>query len=254
MTQRHALPPPDPEWALFLDVDGTLIEIAETPDGVSVGSDLPTLLDRLRSALGGALALVSGRALRDLDRLFGLLHLPAAGLHGLERRGATGAIARRSAPAADLKTIRTALHGFAAAHPGVIVEDKTLSVALHYRLAPAVESEARQLVDRLVPTSGGSLCIQEGKMVLEIKPKGPNKGDVIRSFMNEPPFIGRIPVFVGDDITDEDGFAAVNALGGHSIRIGNDRPTQAGWQIDSVDALRAWLERLSVSIASEGAR
>ncbi len=245
MAIPHALPEPSDDWALFLDVDGTLIEIAEAPDEVSVDPEMIGVLARLDDRFDGALALVSGRELATLDRLFRPLRLTAAGLHGLERRTPRGEIQKPNGTAAQLDRVRRELHAFAAGDAGLLVEDKGLTVALHFRRSPACAGDVRDLADRLGAEIGGALILQRGKMVIEFRPPGPNKGDVAEQFMAEPPFAGRVPVFIGDDVTDEDGFAAVNRLHGHSIRIGPKEPTAARWHIASVAELRDWLAALA---------
>lgn len=234
------LPTPSSDWAWFLDVDGTLLEIAATPTGVRAPADLVAILARLDRAHGGAVALVSGRALGDLDRIFAPLHPPAAGLHGLERRAASGELFRHAGET-DLGPTRAALEEFASTRPGVIVEDKGVTLAVHYRQAPGQAEAAGRLVHGLADRLGPEYHVQRGKMVLEIKPRSSQKGDAVREFMAEPPFAGRLPVFVGDDITDEDAFSVVNAMGGHSVRVGEDEPTAAAWRLESVGALRGWL-------------
>lgn len=237
--------PPPPwrdDWAVFLDVDGTLLEIAPTPAAVRVPPSLPRLLAELAQRLGGAVALISGRPIAELDRLLAPVTLPTAGLHGLEHRDAAGRI-RRSAREPALEQAATALAAFADREPGVLVEDKGPSIALHYRGASASETRARALVSQLLTDLGERFELQEGKKVLEIKPCHADKGAAIRSFLLEPPFVGREPCFVGDDVTDEDGFAAVNALGGHSIAVGrHGGPTQATYGLSDVDAVLEWLE------------
>lgn len=237
------VPDAAPYWALFLDVDGTLLDIAPRPDEVRVAPGLPQLLERVRRGLGGALTLVSGRPIAELDRLFDPLALPAGGQHGLERRTAEGDHLRVAVDRAALDRIRRALQAFVAETPGTELEDKALSVALHYRQAPAREAEARALVQRLIAPYEHAFHVQEGKMVLEIKPRGTHKGTVVETFLGEPPFIGRRPVFVGDDVTDEDGFRAANLFGGLSIQIGHREPTDARYRIGSVAEFHAWLAR-----------
>jgi trehalose 6-phosphate phosphatase len=232
-----------PDWALFLDVDGTLLHFADTPDAVEVGEHLHRALERLAPLLGGALALISGRRIADLDRLFAPLVLPIAGLHGLERRDAGGTL-HRLADEAGLDELRGPLAEFAAAHPGVLLEDKGQALALHYRRAPAAEGAARQLVERLAADRLDRLRVLDGKMVLEIKPRLANKGAAIGGFMGEAPFAGRRPVFAGDDVTDEDGFAVVNGLGGASIRVGDEGPSEAVYRLEDVQAVMEWLEAL----------
>ncbi len=252
MAIPHALPEPSNDWALFLDVDGTLIEIAEAPDEVSVDPEMIGVLARLDDRFDGALALVSGRELATLDRLFRPLRLTAAGLHGLERRTPGGEVQRPDGSARQLDRVRRELHGFAAGDARLLVEDKGLTVALHYRRAPARAGDVRDLADRLSAEIGGALVLQRGKMVIEFRPRGPNKGDVADQFMAEPPFAGRVPVFIGDDVTDEDGFAAVNRLHGHSIRVGPEEQTAARWRIASVAELRDWLAALADREADRG--
>ena len=243
------LPVPSPDWALFLDVDGTLIEIADAPDAVSPDVSLPSLLQTLSDKLGGAVALVSGRPVSSLDRLFAPLRLPAAGLHGLERRDAAGHLARpvRAPPALD--AARRAIRGFSDRHRGIVVEDKGLTIALHFRRIPDIGPEATEMVESLVARLDGGLKVQKGKMVIEVRPEGPDKGAVIRSFMAEPPFAGRVPVFVGDDVTDEAGFAVVNEMGGHSIRVGGSEATLARARIATVGDLLSWLDSVAAVAA-----
>jgi trehalose 6-phosphate phosphatase len=247
--RAEPLPPIAPDgpagWALFLDVDGTLVEIAADPEAVVVPSKARAVLAALRGVLDGAIALVSGRTVEKLDELFAPLRLPAAGNHGLERRGADGRLIRPAERRAELDRVRAPFLRFAADHPGVIVEDKGLSVALHFRRAPGVEPEALHLAERLVAEIDSGFRVQRGKKMIEIRPHGGDKGSVAVAFMAEPPFAGRTPLFIGDDVTDEDGFAAVNAMGGLSVRVGGNEPTVARFRVANVAALLDWLERLA---------
>lgn len=201
------------------------------------------MLVRLRERLGGAVALISGRRIDDLDNLFGLPDLPVAGLHGLERRCADGTVVRGAAASLSAAE-RQRLDEFAAAHPGVLIEDKGAAVALHYRRAPDAEMEARSLVQELVAANRDELDLVDGKKVFEIRRRGSHKGDAIADFLREAPFSGRRPVFIGDDVTDEDGFETVNRLGGWSICVGDKPYTRAGWRLPNVSAVIRWLEDL----------
>ena len=246
--------PPPTSWALFLDVDGTLIEIADAPDAVHVDERIGGLLERLRCRLGGALALASGRSLGVLDCFFAPLELPAAGLHGLERRSADGAI-NQTDGAAALGPARRELARFVATHPGTLLEDKSATLALHYRRAAGAEAAARQLMEQVQASLGSGYRVQEGKMVLELKPHRPNKRTVVEDFMAEAPFRGRVPVFIGDDITDEDGFAAAQSVGGAAIVVGLERETgrtsSAQYGLSGVRELHRWLEALCDGLAGE---
>jgi trehalose 6-phosphate phosphatase len=239
-----ALPQPAHDWALFLDFDGTLAEIAEHPDVVSVQPPLPSTLAAVSEALDGALAIVSGRPLLQIDTLLAPLTLPVAGLHGLERRDAGGRVVRADVPTGELKSARRALADFVCGTPGLVLEDKGLTLALHFRQAPTRRAECRRAVDRALANGTGALHVLKGKMVYEIKPVGVDKGRAIAAFLGEPPFAGRVPVFAGDDTTDEDGFALVNRRGGISIRVGDGTATQAGWRAVSVGEFLDWLDGL----------
>ena len=235
-----SLPPPTADWALFLDVDGTLLEHAETPDAVRVDGAMRALLAELQAGADGALALISGRSVADLDGLFAPLKLPAAGQHGAERRDGAGRMHRHDFPEAPVRQAAKRLAAFAGAHPGLLLEDKGHSLALHFRLAPQLEGEARALVDQVLAELGEGFELQRGKMVLELRPGGRDKGSAIAEFMAEAPFRGRTPVFIGDDLTDEFGFGVVNGMGGVSIKVG-EGPSQARWRIADAQEVRAWL-------------
>jgi trehalose 6-phosphate phosphatase len=239
------------EIALFLDVDGTLVEIEREPGAVHVPEQLCRVLRELQLALGGALALVSGRPVSQLDRLFSPLHLAAAGLHGLERRHPPATVVRAEIPPSLFDDARHRLATFAAARRGVLLEDKGLTLALHYRNAPAQQAAAAAIAEGVVAASNGALTLLAGKMVFELKPPGYDKGRAIDAFMAEPPFLGRQPVFAGDDITDEAGFAMVDQLGGVAIRIGSDsRPTRAGHGLADVQTTQHWLQDLLAARAT----
>lgn len=246
--------PPPHSWALFLDVDGTLIEIADAPDAVHVDDRIGGLLERLRSRLGGALALASGRSLDVLDRFFSPLELPAAGLHGLERRSADGSVSRTDGASA-LVPARRELARFVAGHPGTLLEDKSATLALHYRRAAGAETAAREVMEKIRSSLGSAYRVQKGKMVLELKPHRPNKRTVVEDFMQEAPFYGRVPVFIGDDITDEEGFAAAQSAGGAAIVVGleseADRTSNARYGLSGVRELHRWLEALCDGVADE---
>ena len=232
------LPPFATNWAVFLDVDGTLLEFGAQPEDVSIRPGLVATLDRLRRLV--PLALISGRTIADLDRLFAPLTLPAAGEHGAERRGRDGRT--HVAPASPgLARARGHLVAWASARPGVRVEDKGLGLALHFRGAPGLAAEARCAAHDELQALGSGFVLGVGQMVVEIRPKGWDKGRAVTEFMAEPPFAGRVPVFVGDDATDEDGFAAANRLGGLSIKVGAG-PTVARWRLAGVAAVVEWLD------------
>lgn len=235
------LPPaPCVNWAYFLDVDGTLIDIADTPDAVRVDAVLLELIARLHRASGGAVALVSGRALSDLEHRLGALRLPLAGQHGLERRDAAGRLWIHAAPPAAKCAIEEALAPVLARHPGLLLEDKGLTLALHYRLAPHLAAYAHRLMVRLVAAAGAGLEVQRGKRVAEVKPSGIDKGTAVAEYLAESPFKGRRPVFIGDDLNDEHGFAEVNKLDGISIKVGKGRSC-ARHRLRDVAAVRRWL-------------
>lgn len=243
LSRARPVPPLDPQSALFLDIDGTLIEIAAGPELVRVPVELPGRLARLADERAGALALVSGRPLAQIDRLLRPWHGAAAGLHGIERRRADGTLDRTldRAAAAALDRIRPRLSALAAAGRGIVLEDKQATLALHYRAAPERAEEIRAFSQDLARHAGPALRLIAGKMVVEFQPRSADKGAVIAAFLAEPPFLGRRPVFVGDDATDEDGFAEIERRGGIAIRVGPPAETRAGWRLPSVRAVLAWL-------------
>lgn len=221
--------------ALFLDVDGTLLEIRPKPSDVIADLALQDLLGRLQLPLKGALALVSGRMIEDLDRIFAPVILPAAGLHGAELRFADGV--RTFAKAESMECLRPPIKAFLSAHQGLVLEDKGATLALHYRQRPELAEVILAFLAPLARQSG--LAIQQGKMVFELKSAEADKGTAIAELLRTPPFFGRRPVFIGDDLTDEAGFAEVNKKGGLSLRIGEDEtPTQALYRLQTPADLR----------------
>ncbi|MGE0847115.1 MAG: trehalose-phosphatase [Flavobacteriaceae bacterium] len=224
--------------AFFLDFDGTVAKIVDDPRAVSVSGGMIRTLERLREATGGALAVISGREIADLDRFLAPLSLPAAGVHGAEHRGGDGSL-RRTAVAGDaLERAAGDLDALAALHEGLLVERKWASVALHYRARPDLAATTLAAAEGIARDAGGELV--RGKMVAEIKLTARTKADAIRDFMDEAPFAGRLPVFAGDDRTDEDGFAALRDWRGVSIKIG-DGETLANYRMADVDAFERWL-------------
>jgi trehalose 6-phosphate phosphatase len=244
------VPPLDPLSALFLDVDGTLLEIAPRPELVRVPDGLPSLILRLSAGREGALALISGRPLAQLDQLFQPWQGAAAGLHGLERRRADGILdcVVDGDCAAALDRLRPKLAALAADGTGLTLEDKGGTLALHYRAAPQREPEVRAVAEALHREIASVLRLITGKMVVEFQPRSADKGRAIAAFLAEPPFLGRRPVFVGDDTTDEDGFAEIRRRGGIAVRVGPlNGATAANYSLPTVEAVLAWL-------ASSGSR
>jgi len=239
-----ALTPPLPPLAscLFLDVDGTLIGFSDTPQASQVDAPLKDLLGAVSHRLCGALALVSGRSIRRLDELFAPLRLAAAGIHGVERRDSRGGLHAADHDAQRLDLVRRQLMLLQKNHPGLYLEDKDLSIALHYRQSPECELPVREWLLQVMAKLEPEFHVQEGHQVLEIKPSGATKGTAIDGFLGESPFAGRLPVFIGDDRTDESGFRAVESRGGMSIAVG-DR-VSAQWRLDSPAEVRAWLHRM----------
>ena len=239
----HPRPPPPPpladDWALFVDVDGCLLEFADHPDAVRVPPRLAGALVALRARLGGALALVSGRSLETLAGFFGAGAGTASGLHGLEQRID---IERIEAPAGpgELASVAADARALARLFPGAVVETKGPNLALHWRAAPRAAAPLASFADAACVRLPGYV-VQAGACVVELRPRGCDKGDAIARFMARPPFRGRVPVFVGDDATDEPGFAAVNALGGVSVLVGPARATAARHALRDPAAVHAWL-------------
>ncbi len=236
-------PPPALDWCLFLDVDGTLVELTDTPSETRADPHINSLLREIAERLGGAVALVSGRRIETLDQMFAPLKLPAAGLHGVERRRADGTIQGASFIDSQLDAARAALRALVAAHPGTLLEDKDRTIGLHFRLAPQFEPALREAVAAIAKPLGSNYHIQGGKMLFEIKPRGFSKATAIQAFMKEAPFNGRRPVFVGDDLTDQDGFGMVEAHGGISVGVG-DR-VRGQFYLADVASVRAWLRQIA---------
>ena len=237
------LPAPAPlelsKAALFLDLDGTLAPIVARPQDVRPEPRRTRMLEVLKEGLGGRLAVVTGRTLADVDRILEGRIICVGAVHGLVRRDCDGAL-HEAKPHPGLARATTALKAFATRDPGLLVEEKGASVALHFRLARARAPEARVIARRLAEEIG--LTLQEGDMVEELRTPGASKGDSIREFMQTEDFRGAQPIFVGDDITDEHGFEEVVRLGGYGVLVGRPRKTHALHGLRNVEDVAAWLE------------
>jgi trehalose 6-phosphate phosphatase len=239
-------PPADPHTsAIFLDIDGTLLDIAPTPLEVRVSDELRATLASLFKTFGGAVAFVSGRPVAEMDRLFHPLRLAAVGGHGAEIRFARDSEIRRSKIASLDDELRTAFARIGRIGEGVIVEDKGYSLAIHYRLAPQLGGEIMKGVAAICKNERcDSLEILPGKLVVEIKPGGYDKGTGLREMMSVPPFTGRKPIFIGDDVTDNAAFAVLPDFGGTGFSVGGVVPGTS-FNFDGPQDVRRWLRHLS---------
>lgn len=236
----HGLPRLTPGHALFLDFDGTLVDIASQPDAVRVEDGVIPALQSLHHFLQGALAIITGRTLADIDHYLAPLRLNVASEHGAQHRrlhSATGV--DRSVSPPDLRAAEQRLKAALLQYPDLLLERKTAGLALHYRNAPALEPICAKLMDDIARDMPG-MEILRGKCVLELKPAGPNKGRAVQEFMLLPPFNGRTPIFVGDDVTDEAAFIAVQQMGGIGVKVGHGTSV-AAMRVESAAQVRAWL-------------
>jgi trehalose 6-phosphate phosphatase len=236
-----------PSCALFLDFDGTLVDLADQPEAVIVPSGLVDTLGALDKYLGGAIALISGRPIEQVDTFLHPLQLPVAGVHGTERRGRDGTVTLLSTH--PLQLVEEAALALAARHPQLRVENKRGSIALHYRQAPELEALCLQAMQSAVEESPG-LTLLRGKMVVEAKPGGASKGHAIEAFLKEAPFAGRMPVFVGDDFTDEVGFSTVQRMRGLGVKVG-EGASVAWHRLESPASLR---NELQAAVAAKAAK
>lgn len=236
----HAIP----ALAIFTDFDGTLVELAETPDEIDVPATLHEQLERTIRELDFAFAVITGREIADIDRYLSPLQLPIAGAHGTQRRRADGFVETID-PAALLGAdeIAQAMQPLVLAHPALLLEAKDGAVALHFRQAPDLEDAVRLAMEEAVNATD-DFTLVPGKMVLEARPRSANKGNALRAFMKEEPFIGRTPIFIGDDTTDEDAFIAAQDLGGVGIKLGEGE-TAARMRIANVASVHALIQGLS---------
>jgi len=234
-----------PRCALFPDFDGTLVDLAEHPQAIIVPDGLVTTLARMRDLLEGAVAVISGRPIAQVDHFLEPLVLGVAGVHGAERRRADGSLACLATPPLD--RAQAAAQALCRVHGALLMEIKRGSVALHYRQAPELEAVCVAAMEDAVEHSPG-LTLLHGKMVVEAKASQASKGRAIEAFLAEPPFAGRKPVFIGDDVTDEAGFAAVQRLGGLGVKVG-EGPTAASHRLDSPAMMRELMERAIAQVA-----
>lgn len=251
---RRLPPPPLPsrDWALFLDIDGTLLDFAPGPDVVHVPDGLLEALQQVHDGLGGALALVSGRRIAEIDVLFAPLHLPAIGLHGLEMREHDGHRAAHLTGIAEappeLVAVRMAAQALAAKYPGTLVEDKGSALALHWRGAPAAEEPLHEFATSVLINLPG-YHLQPGNHVFELRPDGAHKGHAMLEMLATPAFFGRRPVMLGDDLTDENAFVEANALDGISVLVGQRTPSAARYGLPGPAASREWLQMAARALA-----
>lgn len=237
----EAPPPVDPGGAsLFLDFDGTLVDLAERPEAVTVSRELSVLLGRLEHRFGGRVAVVSGRSVAQLDHF---LHpwsgdVAVIGSHGAELRTPQAGLVAPQAPDA-LAQARREFAGAFSGNAGVVIEGKTHGVAIHYRLDPSAEQAAIRLASDFAAEHG--LKLQHGKMMVEVRTAGHDKGSGIAALMALAPFAGSVPLFLGDDVTDEPGFERCAELGGAGVLVGDPRPTAARFRLPDVAAVHAWL-------------
>ncbi len=252
-TESIVLPPPPVDLprrsALFLDLDGTLAPIMPRPDDVGPDPRRARLLQRLHESFEDRVAVVSGRDLPNLDYILSGGVKAIGAVHGLMRRAADGQVVARE-PHPGLSDARRILVELAHCQRGLLFEDKGLSVALHYRNAPTCAEAVIEAGERLSQATG--LVLQLGDMVVELRTPGADKGAAVTAFLREAPFLGATPVFVGDDLTDEDGFAAAVRLGGFGVLVGEARPTAARYRLDDTQAVARWLEALTAPIGAMG--
>lgn len=239
--------PPNPaihggDYAFFFDVDGTLAEICPEPDAVSIPVNVRNNLQTLSLASNGALALISGRPIEQLDQLATPFVFPAAGVHGAELRDSAGNLHRVSLPDEVAVPLQQMLEKGMAELPGTLLEAKGMAFALHYRQATDFQQQVLALAEAAV-AKFPQLMLQRGKCVAEIKPRGNDKGAAITEFMQQAPFAGRTPVFVGDDLTDEKGFQAVNALHGITVKVG-EGSSHARYRLGKVTDVYSWIEQM----------
>ncbi|WP_437890936.1 trehalose-phosphatase [Phytobacter sp. V91] len=239
-------------FAFFFDLDGTLADIKPQPDQVFVPPDVLERLKRLATLCDGALALISGRSMAELDELASPHHFPLAGVHGAERRDINGETHRVTLPKDLVQSLEHELNAKMAQLDGTQLEAKGMAFALHYRQVPQHEKAILALGSGIVARYP-LLEMQPGKCVIEIKPSGINKGAAIAAFLREPPFFAKTPVFVGDDLTDEHGFDVVNQAQGVSVKVGAGQ-TQAQYRLGSVHDVYQWLKRLTDHQQQEKAR
>jgi trehalose 6-phosphate phosphatase len=225
---------------MFLDLDGTIVDIVEHPDATRVKASTLRLLEKLSESFGRALAVISGRDIPVIDRLLHPLVLPVAGVHGLRRRDASGIV--HATETRDFKHITFVLEKIMGDEPGVVIERKPGAVAVHYRLRPDLERRCCEIVSEVMEQRP-DLKLLHGKMVFEIAQAGADKGAVIGAFLSEAPFQGRAPIFAGDDVSDESGFCEVNAREGISIKVGQER-SAARFHAANVQELEDWLHGL----------
>jgi trehalose 6-phosphate phosphatase len=247
MSPRRSPPKLTLTAALFLDLDGTLAPLAPTPDAVPFDAHRAQVLTRLEAAMGGALAVISGRTVHDVRRILGPAPGAVAAVHGLVRCWPDGAVVQ-APPGPGLAIARAALEDFVRQTTGLILEDKTLSLALHYRRAPDLKPAVVEIADRLAAETG--LVRQDGVMVCELRSPGPNKGEALAAFMRTAPFAGRRPIMVGDDLTDEHGFEAAVADGGFGVLVGAPRPSAAAYRLEDADAVLDWLGEAVMTVAA----
>ena len=237
---QGSIPQFAPNWCFFLDLDGTLVDIAEQPEFVHIDASLHELLQRLMVVTGGAVALISGRSIVDMDRLFSPVRLPVAGQHGLERRDTLGAVHVFECNTERVREAAKGLERLVAQYSELKLEKKGMTLAMHYRRGPELASRVASAMDQALCTLGDGFELLLGKMVFEIKPRGKDKGTATSEFMQEEPFNARVPVYIGDDATDESGFMLVNTMCGHSVKVG-DGITRARWRLADATAVRRWL-------------
>lgn len=238
-TAPHAAP----QLAIFTDFDGTLVELAETPDEIEVPEALPGQLERAIRELDSAFAVLTGREIADIDKYLAPLHLPIAGAHGTQRRRADGSVETVDpANVLGAEEISHAVSPLVVAHPELLLETKEGAVALHYRQAPELETAVRIAMEEAIH-GVADFTLVEGKMVIEARPRGISKGTALRAFMQEEPFVGRTPIVIGDDTTDEDAFIAAQELGGVGIKLG-EGDTAARMRIANVASVHALIQGL----------
>lgn len=236
--------------AFFLDFDGTLVDIADRPEAVQVSDATRNVLGALSKATQGAVAIITGRDIHTIDDFLNPLRLPIAGVHGLTRRDANGQIHLPTKHAATLDRVHASIERRVTGQAGLLIERKTASLALHYRSRPELETMCADLIDEALAQTDG-LVLRRGKMVLEVTAGHADKGSAVVAFLGEAPFAGRTPVFAGDDVTDEDAFAAINACGGISIKVGGGA-TSARYRTGGPRTLLAWLVRTADTWGSRG--